>query len=219
MRGLIFYIIVTAIAFYASAKGNESEPQRIRSFAELKNRLDSFQQYSANVEYRILPPSADDEIVYLVMLYSTAANDTVSQCDYKISWRIGDAEEDIVVVSSDGNNKRSDSSNERTAERHLRNLLPTFIADEIATIATDSTFTYKFCDNATNNEFDVAAVRLEAVEMVRGYTSRQLTYIFDAISGEPLYLEIRRNPGSAAELLITAIYRPTNNPITNKLFP
>ncbi|MDE5658952.1 MAG: hypothetical protein K2I25_07985, partial [Muribaculaceae bacterium] len=56
----------------------------------------------------------------------------------------------------------------------------------------------------------------DAVESVKGYTARELSYIFDAMTGSPLRISVESNPGSISEQSVTVDYgAPLASPVAD----
>lgn len=233
MRGKLLLIVSAVAAFHVSAANSffeKGEPaaapmsQRITSPEELCQRLAADGAYAASASYGVLLPSADDEIVYDINLQSAVPGDTIAPCRYLISWEVAtpSGKSDGFSSYTDGDHFRY--SDERLQEYHFdndpapfmsprggvqdnarfANLLPPYLAEEIARVTTDSAFTYTFNPDAVYGGNPV--VRIDASETVKGYTARELSYIFDAVSGMPLRITIESNPGAVSEQSVTIDY-------------
>lgn len=200
MRGLIFYIIIAIGVFEGVAQA-----RHISSVAELQDKLCDFKEYAASADYRILMPSADNEIVYNVNLYSVSAQDTISVCDYQISWALENSDVTSQNVFSSSDKEPSGCAKNQLLETYFRSLLPSYIATEIEKFATDSTYKHIFINEI--NYFGDRVVRIDATKIVNSYNAEEVSYTFNAITGAPLHIEIKRNPGTAAELLISVDYQ------------
>ena len=87
MKGLIFYILSMIIAFHAAGDNKIATKQQVKTISELQNQLKDMKQYTAEAVYEILLPSNDNTIKYHIEMQSVAVNDTLSPCNYLISWR------------------------------------------------------------------------------------------------------------------------------------
>lgn len=197
---------------------------RIESVQALAERLGQVRRYDASAVYSVLLPSAENAITYNINLQSEATSDSLAPCNYLISWEVTtpSGKSSGFTSYSAGNHFRY--SDERLQEYHFDNdsvpflsgrggvqrnarftdLLPAFLSREITRIMSDSAFTYRFNPDATYSGKD--AVRLDAIESVKGYTARELSFIFDAFSGTPLHISIESNPGSVSEQSVTVSY-------------
>lgn len=233
MRGKLLLIVSAVAAFHVSAansffekadNSSDAPADRIATVGQLQQRLADMQRYAATAGYSVLLPQAEKEIVYTVSLNSDAPSDTLAPCSYLISWDVDtpSGKSTGFTSYSDGNHFRY--SDERLQEYHFNNdsvpflsghggvqrnarfvdLLPAFLADEIERIATDSAFTFRFNPDASYAGTD--AVRLDAIESVKGYTAREMSYIFDATTGAPLRISMENNPGSISEQSVTISY-------------
>lgn len=218
---------VSAAVSFSEKSENDIRHQQdvITSLPELENRLSELGSYHASAKYGVLLPSADDEVVYYINLQSSPSNDGLSPCNYFISWSV-----DTPSGKSEGFNSYQDGnhfrySDERLQEYHydndstvfleaggsvqrqarFANLLPSFLSEEIRRITTDSAFTYTFVPETRYS--GTPAVRVDAVESMRGYTVREISYVFDAESGAPLHISIESNPGAISEQSITIDYK------------
>lgn len=201
-----------------------SHDGRVASIDELCRCLASAGDYRASVRYGVLLPAADNEVVYDIDLQSAAAADTLAPCRYLISWEV-----DAPSGKSTGFNAYADGnhfrySDERLQEYHIANdstpfvsahggvqrnarfteLLPAFIAGTLESMINDSTYTYTFNPGAKYAGKD--AVRIDAVQDIKGYTAREISYIFDAGTALPLRIAIESNPGAVSEQSITIDY-------------
>lgn len=244
MRGNLFLIVSAVAAFHVSAAdsftendtaGATGQPARITSLSDLSQRLDEIRRYDASATYSVLLPSADNEIVYDINLQASAADaDTLAPCDYLISWSVNTPSGKSSGFTSYTAGSHFRYSDERLQEYHFDNdsvpfvtgrggvqnnarftdLLPAFISRDIDRIAADSAYSYRFNPDATYAGRQ--ALRLDAVEAVRGYTAREMSYVFDASTGYPLHISIESNPGSVSEQSVTVTYaEPATAPVDN----
>lgn len=230
MKGLIFYILSMIIAFHAAGDNKIATKQQVKIFSELQNQLKDMKQYTAEAVYEILLPSNDNTIKYHIEMQSVVANDTLSPCNYLISWRNNDNIDQPTEFASYSNGKHfrfingqleqfdvvvdsipfTENGGSIQLNARFTNLLPAFLVDEIKKIANDSIYQYKITDNL--NFYGIEAISLSVVETINNFIARELKYIFNSENGEPLYLEIRSNPGTAAELLIKVNYQTATIP-------
>lgn len=234
MRGKILLIVSAVAAFHVSAAVSFSEKTEngirdkqgvITSLPVLENRLAGLEDYYATAKYGVLLPSADEEVVYEINLQSSPSDDGLSPCNYFISWSVDTPSGKSEGFNTYWNGNHFRYSDERLQEYHydndstsfletggsvqrqarFANLLPAFLSEEIQKITTDSAFTYKFMPDTRYS--GTPAVRIDAVETMRGYTVREMSYIFDAVSSKPLHISIESNPGAISEQSITIDYK------------
>ncbi len=240
MRGKLLLIVSAVAAFHVSAANSffensgNSDSSRITSVDVLLERLAGLQDYSASATYSVLLPSAENEIVYDVELQSAAPTDTLSPCGYLISWSVNAPTGKSAGFTSYSDGNHFSYSDERLQEYHFDNdslpfvtgrggvqrnarfasILPAFIAGEIGRMTADSAYTFTFNPDACYSGH--SAVRLDAVESVKGYTARELSYIFDAMTGSPLRISVESNPGSISEQSVTVDYGvPLASPVAD----
>lgn len=176
--------------------------------------------YSAVVEYQIVPPNAPEEIVYNVrVLQQPTEADSLYYCNFLIESLLDGAQADDISFSAyfDGNfYKFKDdrfteyhlpadssffSSNQLRFEMFLA-VLPADIEEFIESIKADSAYTYKEYPVGVNRKFEAAETR-------NGYHNRDIRFEFDS-SGNPVEWQIITNPGQYAELISSAKYIQTD---------
>lgn len=197
----------------------------------LIDRLDHLSPYFGEAEYSVTLPSAADDIVYTISLQSHAApSDTLNSCNYLIEWSLPTPSGLSEGFSAyfDGNHYRYHDG--RIQEYHYgwdsipfitgrggvqRNaqfveLLPQNIALQLRNIADSGIFTYKFSRDTIFNgrKSDV----LTATETRDGYTARELLFVFDSDTAEPLKLEFENNPGAISEQTVSVIFIKPSSP-------
>lgn len=230
MKELIFCILSITIAFNAAGNNKIATTQQGKMIYELQNRLKSMKQYAAKAEYEILLPSNDNAIEYNIEILSVATKDTLSPCNYLISWKNNYNKDKPTEFTSYSNGKHfrfingemeqfnvevdsipfTENGRRVQLKARFTNLLPALLADEIGKITNDSTYQYIITDNLIFN--GIESIKLNAVEIINNFIARELTYIFNSKNGEPIFLEIKSNPGTVAELQITVNYQSTTNP-------
>ena len=224
-KALITAIVTTAMLLPVSADAKKnSTPAPISNIEQLQERLGAINSYAASAKYCILLPSAETEVIYNIELQSLPAPDAITPCNYFITWHKASQPEKSFgfAACSDGNYFRY--ADERLREYHsatdtlttnttdggaqstarFTDLLPAFMLREVNRIVSDSAYTYRFNSEAVYA--GVKAVRLEAVETVKGYDVRQLSYTFEAVSGAPLHVAIENNPDTQYEQSVTVDY-------------
>lgn len=232
MRGKLLLIVSAVAAFHVSAAHSFFEKEGagnngtalITSANELCRRLDAAKDYAASASYSVLLPSAENEIIYHVNLQSRQPADSLAPCSYLISWDVDAPSGKSTGFTSYFNGNHFRYSDERLQEYHIdndstpfvapqgsvqdnarfANLLPSYLAREISRMAADSAFTCAFTPGITFG--GCKAVRLDVTESVKGYTARELSYIFDAVTGLPLRLSVESNPGAVSEQSLTITY-------------
>lgn len=240
MRGKFLIIAFAAAAFHVSAAvgflkdGNPMPPCAadgksavITTVGELSRRLAALEPYRSAARYGVLLPSAENEIVYDINLQSAAASDSLAPCDYFIEWSVGTPSGESTGFSSYSGGNHFRYADERLQEYHFgwdsipfqqgrgsvqlnarfAELLPAFLAEQMAKIATDSAYACKLAPAVYNGR---EAVRVDATEHVRGYVARQLSYLFDAVTGAPLRITMENNPGAISEQSVSVEYLPAD---------
>lgn len=223
MRGKLFTaIMAAACCLVPSYPAAAKDTAPIGTIEQLQERLGALDSYAASVTYSTLLPSAESEAVYDISLQSLPAADDATPCNYYITWHKA-SQPDVsagFAAYSDGDYFRF--SDERLHEYHasdthapaaaeaaptstrFTDLLPAFILSRVKHIVTDSAYTFRFNPDAVYA--GAKAVRLDAVESVRGYDVSEVSMTFDAVSGKPLRVTIENNPGTASEQTVTAEY-------------
>lgn len=216
--------ISSTVAGNAIPGNSTTANTRVASLEQLCRRLASAGDYSSSVRYGVLLPAAENEVVYDVNLQSATATDTLAPCRYLISWEVDapSGKSPGFTSYSDGNHFRY--SDERLQEYHIDNdstpfmsghggvqcngrfteLLPAFLAASLESMANDPGYTYTFNPDSKYGGKD--AVRIDAVQNIKGYTSREVSYIFDAYTAMPLRIAIESNPGAVSEQSISIDY-------------
>ncbi len=226
--------IPLAITSILCALGGMAQ-QPITSIDELADRLDATARYDASATYSVLLPSSPDEIQYDINLQSIASpTDTLSPCEYLIEWTLHAPSGPTSGFSAYANASHFRFRNERLQEYHFdwdsipflsrdggvqRNaqfcdLLPQPIAKKIREIASSPKYKYTFTQGVKSGGRD--AVTLEAVESYNGYTAREIDYVFDAITGLPIKIDIESNPGAISEQTMAVKFYPPKAQIVER---
>lgn len=193
--------------------------------------------YRSNVTYEVVIPSFSDSIIYDIFVASDKSDgDTLAPCSYLIDWSVPtlSGESNGFSAYHDGHHYRYRDNrlqeyhvewdsipfglgrrqSAAIMERGVQNnaqfteILPRFIARQLAKIKTDSTYSYSVTPDSL-----VGARRLtvlKALQRYKGYDCKELTYFFDTETLMPLKLEIENNPGSIGEQQITVKYAPAD---------
>lgn len=221
------------LLFLVAATLNSFAESKIASIEELISSLNSVQRYDASAQYIVLLPSSTDEIIYDVNLQSAAShNDTLSDCEYLISWSLPTPSGRTEGFSAYNNGSHYRYRNQRLLEYHFQwdsipfktsdggvqrnaqfvELLPQSLAKKIKRITNSDDFEFSFEPEAIIEGRNMC--RLVATEKVRGYTVCEAVYIFDPISVAPVRIRLLNNPGEISEQEVTVEFnQPTQEPI------
>lgn len=201
-----------------AVKGESPVNQRLESIVDA---LASLEDYSGDVTYSVLLPQAEDPIVYEIKQRSTAtADDPLSPADYLIEWSLNGS--DGFSAYFDGNHYRYRDN--RLQEYHrdwdsiplliggggvqqqaqFVDVLPQFIGRDLKRLLSDTMFVYNFKADGVYNGLpaDILKGRL----VYRGYTSKEMTYVFDPSTGMPRVVEYENNPGAISEQSVTVTF-------------
>lgn len=227
-----FFTIFAAYTVQASPLSSytDSEPNSDAAILnDIASKLDSLDNFNSAATYTVLLPMAPDDVVYELNIQSTIAEgDRLSPCNYLIDWTLPtpSGEATGFCAYSDGNHYRmrdqrlqeyhftwdsipfltSDGGVQTTAQ--FADLTPRFLARKLAHIASDSCFTYTAKISEGSNR---RIARIDAEEIIKGYTARLLSYTFDADSGAPIAIEIESNPGEITEQTMSVKYYPSES--------
>lgn len=198
------------------------------TLGDLTRRMASAGNFSAKADFEVLLPSAADPISYTVDLVATPTPaDSLSTCAYLIRWT-SPAEGDAAVGFTSyfgGHHYRF--SGDRLQEYHtdwdinpfvpsgnaaygiqrtarFADLLPAFLAEHIANIASDSTYIYTYTPDATVDGRKSAVIK--GVQSVQGMEGLEYSYVFDPVTALPLRIDLDYNPGSISEQSVSVRY-------------
>ena len=194
---------------------------------EVVEALRSADCYEAVADYQVLM-SLQPDVDYTIKLRSQSApGDSLAPCSYLVSWHVG-AESDSVsgfCAYADGNmlQYRGQRLQEYHAEQNatlfqptgqlpgvqirgqFTNLLPQFIADEMAAAMNDPRYDWRFTpDTVAGGQ---KCMLFEAVMKVDGNVCKEMTYAFDRSTYMPMFSETENNPGALAEQTIVCRYK------------
>ena len=199
----------------------------------LIGHLERMSPFSAEVEYDVTLPMADDDVIYTVELASdTVHSDPLSRMDYLIRWsleREGGAATGFSAYF-DGHHYRY--RNNRLQEYHYEwdsipfntaaggvqsnaqfvELLPQSIASELRRMIVSDDFTVGYEPVAVESGRDVSVVM--ASQTVKGFVGRNYRLVVDRMSGRPLRIDNEYNPGQISEQSVTAKYDYANGSAT-----
>ncbi|MBD5214391.1 MAG: hypothetical protein HDS75_06200 [Bacteroidales bacterium] len=191
------------------------------SLDDITSKLSTLTDYQGSVTYSVLLPQAEDPVEYTVEMQSTAvADDPLSPVDYLIKWEL--KESDGFSAYFDRHHYRY--RNNRLQEYHYDwdsipfimgkggvqlqaqfvDILPQMVGSELAELAADSTFIYKYVPDTLYNGEKAAIVKGQI--MYHGYVSREVVYVFDPESGMIRTIEMENNPGSISEQSVSIRY-------------
>ncbi|MCM1021014.1 MAG: hypothetical protein NC343_00130 [Muribaculum sp.] len=209
--------------------------QSINGVIEKMRRVECYQ---ATVDYQVLM-SLQSDVNYTVALESQSSpTDTLAPCSYLISWRLSPDADSIsgfcAYAGGDMYQFRGDrmqeyhyeqspavfgSSGSETAplpgiqmRGQFANLLPQFIASEIAAVISDPHYQWKFTSDTVVGAGKCSL--FEARMLIDGTVCKELTYGFDRTSCMPLFSEAENNPGALAEQTILCRYIYASEPAT-----
>lgn len=200
--------------------------------ADLSAFLATQNDYAANASFEVLLPQAEDPVVYDIVLNSNAApGDSLSVCDYVISWTTQTPSGPMSGFSAYYNSNHYRYRNNRLQEYHATasilpflpqgpgsesrgvqntaqfvDLLPQSLGARLHEIATDSSYVYAFHpDTLVSGK---KAIVVDGAKRGNGYDVSLFSYVFDKESRLPLYTEIISSPGSISEQTINVTYNP-----------
>lgn len=194
--------------------------------------------YRSRVTYEVVIPSFSNPIIYDIDIASAKSDcDTLSSCSYLIDWRVPTVSGESNGFSAYHNGHHYRYRDNRLQEYHVEwdsipfglgkphpaasiergvqnnaqftEILPQFMARQLAKIKTDSTYSYSIAPDSLVGSRHLTV--LKALQRYKGYDSKELTYFFDPATLMPLRLEIENNPGSIGEQQITVTYTPFDN--------
>lgn len=195
----------------------------------LSERLRETGCYADSCTYEVLLASLAEPVQYTVGLESSATSpgDTLSPCDYLISWKLPapsglsegfsayfdgthfrfrdkrlqeyHAGEDAEPFAPGGNLSRGVQS-----QAQFTDLLPQFIGARFAEMERDTSYIYNIVADT------IVAGRMstivEGVRRVNGFDGAEYLYVFDAATLNPLRIELENNPGQIGEQSIVVNY-------------
>ena len=198
---------------------------------DIASALAGADEYASGARYEVLLPSMAEPIVYDLELNSSTSvvPDSLSPCDYMITWHLRDREGGDGFASYFGGHlyryrdhrlaeyhadrspvsfaPRGDISRGVQSTTQFVELLPAHLATLIGIMADDSTYTYTLTERPDG-------WHLKGVQRVGGYDGRLFTYVFDRHSLMPLRSEVNNNPDQISEQVVTVTYIPTDKEVT-----
>lgn len=186
--------------------------------------------FKANVNYEVLMSLQADVNYSLKLTSVNNPDDTLAPCDYLIDWTLEGVDGNSHGFNAYFAGNAYIMRGERMQEYHydwdsipfrphngvkalpgiqiqaqFASLLPQFIADELALIASNTEeYRYKLHPDTLIHGQKVIAV--DGVMELHGTTCKEFLYVFDKASGMPVFVELENNPGALAEQTITARY-------------
>lgn len=208
---------------------------RAEGAAGLAGHLLSLPSYNADATFEVYLPQASDPVSYRINLQSAspAQVDTLSPCNYLITWRADDTAHPSEGFSAyyDGNHYRY--RNNRLQEYHavsdpspfmpggsaktgvqskaqFADLLPGYLGCKIKEMLSDSSYIMVYHpDTLVSGKHTVV---IDGVKRGNGFDVAEYTYIFDKDTLQPLRIEKINSPGSISEQAITVTYRSAEEP-------
>lgn len=190
------------------------------SAISLQDIIDSLRQerpLSANVSYEVLLPTASDPVAYSINFQTSNKPDSLSPCDYLITWVLPRNERESTGFCSYYNGDHFRYRDTRLQEYHysddplpftsdgggvqknaqFADILPAFIAEKLDAMQNDSTYI---------SVFDEKFGTLKGVRRINGYDALEYTYTFSPENGLPIQLDFVYNPASISEQSVTVYY-------------
>lgn len=220
--------VLTAVS--AHAVEPKDIPARLRGLADA--------HVHATVEVS-LPMAADDrdQINYDIVALSCATPDTILPVGYLVEWKLPASSGTSEGFTSyfDGNLYRFRDS--RLREYHFddnpapfmsgassvqrstqfMDVLPYFLADEINSVVTDPTYTFKWSENVMTDGAPAAVLRAD--REVSGEVVAELTYVFDPTTMMPRKILREMSPGNISEQTILVRYAEPSDSIMSRTVP
>ena len=207
-------------------------PVSAQTVSEIADRLAANRCINATISYSVTLPQNDDDITYTIIAsaYTPSVADRLAPCDYVIRWSLPTPSGVSEGFSAyfDGHHYRF--RDQRLQEYHLgwdsipfllgggkdgiqnraqfTELLPWYMARDLKSTLTDSTYIYSKPQVTTYGGRD--AIKLKMERVISGMTAMERTYIFDVATMLPIRVDTESNPGSITEQSILANY--TYNP-------
>jgi len=197
--------------------------------AELASRLMHTGSYAGSARYEVLLQQLPDPVAYSVSLESRATNnDSLSACDYIISWKLPTPSGQSEGFSAyfDGHHFRFRDTRMQEyhyewepepfapsghPERGVQNqaqfaeLLPQNLGKHIRDMLADSTYVFNFHPDTVFA--GQAAVVIDGIRRSDGYDWAEYVYVFDGQTYMPLRIELENNPGQIGEQSIIVDYK------------
>lgn len=177
--------------------------------------------YVAKVKYEVQLPTSSEPVDYDISLTSSLAEgDTLSPCNYVITWQLPRGRNVSTGFSSYSNGDHFRYRDTRLQEYHFdddpvpfsaagggvqrtaqfADLLPQNIALQLKSMLTDTTFVYTFNEKT---------ITLSGVQRIGGYDAIEYTYKFDAATMMPAQIDMVYNPASISEQVVSAVFTET----------
>lgn len=201
--------------------------ETLSQFAE---RMEQAGPYSAHAEYSVLLPSAPDDIVYSIDLFSVPnhADDPLKTDSYLIEWSLPtpSGESSGFNAYDHGNHYRYRDT--RLQEYHYEwdsipfnlgggvhraaqfaDLLPDAMAKKLKEMAAD-TAAYKIVFIPDKKVGDNLYVTIEGSQILNGLTVKEISMTFDAATTRPIKIEYENNPGAISEQTVSVAFSESN---------
>lgn len=215
------YTLLLAVVLPAAAPAQTS-------LGNLAESLETLGCYADSARYEVLLQQLPAPVAYSVALESKGAPaDTLSSCDYIISWQLptpGGMSEGFSAYF-DGHHFRFRDT--RLQEYHYElnretfapggntgrgvqnqvqfaELLPQNIGRHIRSMMTDSTYIYTFHPDTVFA--GRKAMVLKGVRRSGGYDGAEYVYVFDPETYNPKHIELENNPGQIGEQSVVVDY-------------
>lgn len=196
--------------------------------------LETAGNYRAKATYEVVMPAFSKPIVYDIELSSstTGDSDTLAPCDYLIDWEVPTVSGGSKGFSAYSAGSHYRYRDNRLQEYHrdwdsipfglgmargpqsirkgvqnnaqFTDILPQYIADQLKSIKSDSTYSYRFTPDSIINGTHLSVIN--ALQRYKGYDSKEVTYFLEPESRLPVRIEIENNPGSIGEQAVTVNY-------------
>lgn len=215
------YTLLLAVVLPAAAPAQTS-------LGSLAESLETLGCYADSARYEVLLQQLPAPVAYSVALESKEAPaDTLSSCDYIISWQLptpGGMSEGFSAYfdghhfrfrdtrlqeyhyelnretfAPGGNTGRGVQNQAQFAE-----LLPQNIGRHIRSMMTDSTYIYTFHPDTVFA--GQKAMVLKGVRRSGGYDGAEYVYVFDPETYNPRHIELENNPGQIGEQSVVVDY-------------
>lgn len=223
MKGTYLLTMLLAVIIPRSAGAGEID--------RVINALANCRDYHAEATVSVQLPQGDD-VNYRINLWSTVSPaDTLAPCSYLIEWELPDRDNLNTGFTSYADGHMFRHSGTRLQEYHFdwdsipfltggahagvqrqaqfTNLLPQFIAGQLAEITSDNGWEFTFTPDTMNMGRKAAVI--QASLTVNGVVGRKATYIFDPVTFMPRSIETENNPATISEQVLVTRYTDTGS--------
>lgn len=233
--GVVAALLWIGLFLLGALSADAIEPRDIP--ARLKALTDSRVRARVGVT---LPMAADDrdQIDYdVVAISESSPADTLLPVRYIVEWRLPSLSGESMGFTSyfDGNLYRFRDS--RLREYHFddnpdtfltsgggvqrstqfMDVLPCFLADEIAGVVADPTYTVAWEENTRADGLPASVLRAD--REIGGETVGEFTYVFDPATMMPRKVVREMSPGSISEQTVTVVYAAPGDTVMSRKAP